>query len=163
MIIDRWCCCCRCCCCLENFYFRTGDIVYKVVCVCILLLLLHRTGKCVGSCWRRTSCVTLHSGRLRSQSERWICASARSAFKSKLLDMTIVSRMLMFPCYIITFMWYHYFVLSRAVERLIFLIALIARLIILIVHDCTSCWSWLIYKTRPLSNLPPNNDAQLKN
>jgi len=59
----------------------------------------------------------------------------------------------------------------RAVERLVFLITLIARLIILTRHfdryssccrllsanDCTSCCSRLIYMMRPLSNLPSNN------
>ena len=34
---------------------------------------------------------------------------------------------------------------------------------LLSVNDCTSCWSRLMYKMRPPSNLPSNNDAQLTN
>jgi len=60
----------------------------------------------------------------------------------------------------------------RAVERLIFLIALIVRYFnralthqfdrtslcrrLPSANDCTPCYSWLIYNMRPLSNLPSN-------
>jgi len=55
------------------------------------VLLSCRTGNCVGLFLRRTRYVTTLSVRLRSQSELWICASAKSALNLQKLNKIILS------------------------------------------------------------------------
>jgi len=67
------------------------------------LLSLRRTGRCAGSCYKRTSYVTTPSGHLNSQSERSTFGNADSAFRTSNSDETIVSRAALILLCILTF------------------------------------------------------------